>query len=381
MSRKTSGRGLARKSEYDLRGVSIDTTSVCNIRCTICSLDDSYTPKRVMPMALFERLGPAFATLEHVAFSSSAEPLLHARLEEMIRFAKERSSGRIVTSLTTNATLLDQSRARTLIEAGLDALEVSLDGVSASTFERIRLGASFNQVMANVRSFVDTKRGMGSNSPSLSIRFTTHADNAQELPALLEVAARHEIRHVVVNNVEPYDASFASKVLYDRSPRPEMRDLYLKLEAQADARGLRLDLPRLSPEPFTSCGLTDHTCIIRVDGLVIPCSPLVYERSFHYFEEQHRHPQVSFGNIGEDDLLAIWNRPEYRRFRSDVREGRLPEFCTRCLKRAGVICPLRHWSWIDTHGSDPALRSRWQKALSLRSWVGLIKRTARRRSG
>lgn len=335
-----------------LYGVSIDTTSVCNLRCTICALERNYDVKAHMPLELFSRLDDAFAQLRHISFSLNAEPLLNRQLEAMIARAKQRSRGRITTSLATNAMLLDAPRLHALAQAGLDALEISLDGITSDSYLAVRIGADFERLVANIERAAALEQG-GAGAPHVSLRWVMSKSNFGELPALLEFAAKRRVRHVVINGLEPYTAEQAALTHFDALSEPELRQSFEELEARAAQLGLRLDLPRLRPEPFETCELIEHACVIRVDGQVAPCSPLSYAREFHIAGREERHPLIAFGSIAERSLLEIWNDPQFLAFRTSALVELPHAACKTCLKRAGVICPLKHWNWLASGAPQP----------------------------
>jgi len=335
-----------------LYGVSIDTTSVCNLRCTICALERDYDLQAHMSLELFSRLDDAFPTLRHLSFSLNAEPLLNKRLEDMIALSKRRSAGRITTSLATNATLLDERRLAALAEAGLDALEISIDGVRPQTYLDVRIGADFARVMGNLARAAALEAA-GGRAPHVSVRWVLSRDNFAELPELLELCARIGVGHVVVNGLEPYTAEQAELTHFTSLDEDTLRESFEALELRAARLGVRVDLPQLRPSPYSNCDLIDHACVIRVDGAVAPCSPLSYSREFYFEGRPERHPLIRFGSIAERSLLEIWNDPDFVAFRRNALDGPLHEACRTCLKRAGVVCPLKHWNWLAAGAPQP----------------------------
>lgn len=77
------------------------------------------------------------------------EPLLHQDIAKMVAYA---SSNKIKTVIFTNAVLLDRKRSLELLESGLDLLVISIDGIK-KTFEDIRRGATFEQIISNIFTF------------------------------------------------------------------------------------------------------------------------------------------------------------------------------------------------------------------------------------
>jgi MoaA/NifB/PqqE/SkfB family radical SAM enzyme len=69
----------------------------------------------------------------------------------MVRRAK--AAGSCQVELITNGCLLSGDTSTELMEAGLDTLWVSLDGIRPESYGDMRLGALLPQVVANLRDF------------------------------------------------------------------------------------------------------------------------------------------------------------------------------------------------------------------------------------
>jgi MoaA/NifB/PqqE/SkfB family radical SAM enzyme len=97
----------------------------CNLACRYCNeYDDVSQPVPfetvVARVDLLARLGTGVITI------SGGEPLLHPRLEAIIRHIRSRG---IVTGMITNGFLLVEKRIEGLNKAGLDYLQISIDNV------------------------------------------------------------------------------------------------------------------------------------------------------------------------------------------------------------------------------------------------------------
>ena len=99
--------------------------------------------------AIIDEIAP-FA--EAVVLHSWGEPLLHKRILEMIRYAKERD---LFVETSTNATRLDEETSRKLIESGLDRVYLSMDGLTKETYEKVRVKGNFEVVRGNIERFLD----------------------------------------------------------------------------------------------------------------------------------------------------------------------------------------------------------------------------------
>ncbi|OHB66257.1 MAG: hypothetical protein A2V70_04890 [Planctomycetes bacterium RBG_13_63_9] len=142
--------------------VRIETTNACNARCIICPHGQIKRPIGRMDDDLFWHIVDqcAEAGCKEVHLHNFGEPLLDRRLEERIRYAKDQGVPKV--KIFTNGSLLEEGRARRLIEAGLDEVKISFDGATKEEFERIRTPLQFDEVVRNVKHLVAARDEMQS---------------------------------------------------------------------------------------------------------------------------------------------------------------------------------------------------------------------------
>jgi len=85
-----------------------------------------------------------------VCLSMLGEPLLHPELEEIIARVNERG---LFPYLVTNGLLLSPERSRSLIEAGIKQIVVSVDGWDPGSYAHRQGDAELGQVLDNLRRF------------------------------------------------------------------------------------------------------------------------------------------------------------------------------------------------------------------------------------
>lgn len=141
---------------HDLR---VSITDRCNYKCIYCRTGELGAEYPELKIEEYLRLIALFVDLgiEKVRLTGG-EPLLRKGLLDLVN---ELSSMRtpdgapLELALTTNGHLLDRI-AVPLREAGLHRVTVSMDAVSADTFERItRVPGSFERVVAGIRAARD----------------------------------------------------------------------------------------------------------------------------------------------------------------------------------------------------------------------------------
>ena len=117
-------------------------------------------PKGYMEWDLYTSIIDEIAPwAEAVVLHSWGEPLLHKRIIDMIRYAKERD---VWVETSTNATLLPRRSSRKLLDAGLDRIYLSMDGLTKETYEKVRVKGKFERVLGNIERFLDLKHELGS---------------------------------------------------------------------------------------------------------------------------------------------------------------------------------------------------------------------------
>lgn len=132
------------KFNRPLKDLRVSVTDRCNFRCVYCmprslfNKDYKFLPKsELLTFEEIEQVVSAAAQLGVTKIRlTGGEPLIRRDLEQLI--SKIRGvQGITDISMTTNASLLTRARARSLRDAGLQRLNVSLDAMDDETFKRV----------------------------------------------------------------------------------------------------------------------------------------------------------------------------------------------------------------------------------------------------
>ena len=134
---------------------------------------------------------------------TGGEPLLHPQLDEMVSQIKK-LPGVSSVSLTTNAVLLAQ-RTKRLKEAGIDSINVSLDTIDASEYERITQKPLLKEVEDGIEAAIEC---------GIRVKINAVLTPQTDVVALTRYAAKKgtDIRFIEMmpvgeghtNGVEPY---------------------------------------------------------------------------------------------------------------------------------------------------------------------------------
>ncbi|RMG95433.1 MAG: radical SAM protein, partial [Candidatus Dadabacteria bacterium] len=194
----------------------VETTTRCNLRCAMCvkQTRENAVAEGDLAPEVFEALAPAFPRLEALVLSGIGEPLLHPDLERFIRRAREAMPAEGWIGFQSNGLLLDRARARSLVEAGLGRICLSLDAVSPATFARIREGGDVGALDRAFAALAEAERAVGRRVEK-GIEFVAMRDNVAELPAVVRWAAGRGATFALVTQVLPYDERLVDQAAYD----------------------------------------------------------------------------------------------------------------------------------------------------------------------
>jgi MoaA/NifB/PqqE/SkfB family radical SAM enzyme len=143
----------------------IDPINVCNLRCKFCPTGNPELIRQTgryrgaLEFSLFEKIIDSLAEfgepLRALRLYQEGEPLLHPRFPDMVRYAK--ASGLVSrVDTTTNGVALRPELNRQIVEAGLDQINISVNGTSARQVEfytGVRL--DFQRYVDNIRDLYE----------------------------------------------------------------------------------------------------------------------------------------------------------------------------------------------------------------------------------
>jgi len=148
--------------------INVEPTNICNLQCTICSMDKSRKPGYMNIEMLNDIIKQASEfKIKEVRLFLAGEPLLNKNLPNMVDIAKRAG---MITTIHTNATRLNRQLGKSLIAAGLDLLSISFHGEQKEEYETVMKGADYEKVLENVLNFLKYKLKGKHNKPKVIIQ-------------------------------------------------------------------------------------------------------------------------------------------------------------------------------------------------------------------
>jgi len=331
----------------------IEPTNQCNLDCRTCMRNVWEEPLGMMSDAVFDRVVEGlkdFSPVPTVFFGGFGEPLFHPHIIDMVCRAKELGAR---VELITNGTLLTPELSKQLVMAGIDLLWVSLDGATPQSYADVRLGAELPRVIENIAAFRDAiwQDGGFLISPvgplpvfsmELGIVFVAMRRNIADLPAVLELGRKYDVRRFMITNVLPYTKEMSGEALYPYMLRatnsypslslPRTDDSQMPLDLLCRAmHGMNVTVPGCDEQgPRDRCPFIEGGAgAISWDGFLSPCLPLLHSHTSYLACYQRYSRRYVVGDVTEKSLYDLWNDPEHITFR-----GRVQSFdfapCTSC---------------------------------------------------
>lgn len=310
---------LPKNNSRPFRLFQIESSLDCSLECVMCPWLELRKPGEWMSWETFVRIAADFPQAESVDLTGGGEPLKNPRLIDMVQAAK---AAGCEAGFSTNATRLAPEMAERLVALELDWISFSVDAASPGLYERIRRGARFEQVIANIAALRDAKARLGRRKPRMLMVFvmmTGAQENYPELPAFIDLAHRLGVEQVIAKNLDVIlKDGDDQRRLFTHTGEPLAGWQQAIAEAQAKANELQvgLRLYAMQPQELPVCEHDPRRSLFfNWQGDISPCITLAYAEERVFNGERVHVPCQRFGNILNEPLEAIWKSAGYRRFR------------------------------------------------------------------
>jgi heme b synthase len=170
-----------RKKKNELRLVAWETTRNCNLACVHCRASATMGPHEgeLVTSEALRLMDQIAEVAKPIIILTGGEPLLRKDIYDIARYGT-RLGMRMV--MAVNGTLITDSVARKLVDAGIQRISVSLDGASAETHDRFRqVEGAFDGTLRGIDLL--KKAGM-----EFQINTTITKTNLDEIPKIQELA-------------------------------------------------------------------------------------------------------------------------------------------------------------------------------------------------
>lgn len=317
--------------------VDIETQFRCNLKCPMCIMSLSRDEQRhwgspEVRMSFDEAKAivreVASAKGSALVLNGTNEPLLTAWLPDLVAYA--RAQGIVDVAFSTNATLLNEKRARALLNAGLTRMSISLDANTRETYERVRVGGKFDRVISNIHRFFELRAELGTTLPVVTLCAVVTKVNQHEIGDF--IARWSGVADFV--NIQPFFNP------YDGTGQQDAEDSLRCHDSIESVSAVSLGEPSDVPAEFR-CSQPFQRIVVRNTGELLPCCSWYGMR-------------IPMGNVKDSSIREIWDSPKYREFRRLHAEGAWAgvEACKQCVESGWRSTDLEHLRFLDNNSDS-----------------------------
>ncbi|MBM3985118.1 MAG: radical SAM protein, partial [Planctomycetes bacterium] len=201
--------------------ITVAGTSRCNIRCEFCinqwdAKPDGSNRPHMQPEHVQAIVREVFPYLRKLALSVSGEPLYDPHFQELLDAARRHG---VFVEFTTNAMLVSKPGMLERILDGVGRVNISMDGATPATYERLRTGARFDKVCDNIRLLTEGRRARGQRTPEYNVRYILMRDTIDELPLMVDLCKDLGVDHLYTNHIQVFMAELQDQSLLGHRAR------------------------------------------------------------------------------------------------------------------------------------------------------------------
>lgn len=152
----------------------LESTALCNLTCPGCNREgiEGGRTEQMMDFELYKKVIDELSPgLTYMEFHIGGENYLHKRAHDMVRYCKDKNPGVAVLSSTNGHFFHTDERVEQLLDSGIDALIISVDGARQESYEKYRVNGDIERVFDGVRRIRRLREKRGGDAPLLIWRY------------------------------------------------------------------------------------------------------------------------------------------------------------------------------------------------------------------
>lgn len=287
--------------------IQVFPTYACNLSCNYCihsvpvkergfisreiNMEFYLYKKAIDEISLFED------KLKMLRFAGTGEPLLHKDIANMVSYAKEKNVAKSI-EIVTNGVLLSEKMSLNLIDAGVDKIRISIQGLSGSAYNKDE--TFFKNFIENLKFLYQNKKNTNIYIKIIDCALDNNEKKFFEIFG--DICDFIAIEHMI---------PAVKQINYDKIGQGI---------SNITQNGLMVQDVQVCPQPF-------YFMQINPDGNIIPCCSM--------------ETPVILGNLKNDKLKDIWLGDKFKIFRQIqlLKEKNKFPVCKNCQQYKYMMFP------------------------------------------
>lgn len=312
---------LKRGKVFGPEKVMISPTDACNLRCKTCWRLEKENYEKIKDELTLEEIKDVLEEckklgVKTIDLTGGGEPFYRKDMTDIIKLAKDYG---FEATLTTNGTLLNEEKIRSLISTELDDICFSLESGEEKINDSLRGEGTYKQVVRAIKTLNTLKRD--SKKPVIRIATVITEKNYKHLSSLVKLAVKNKISMISFSVMIEWETN---KPLSMKKKKDAL-EVLKKVNQDIKSEGISSNL-----EPIIKHGLFEHEppkfcfapwemIFINSNGEALACCTLA------------SHHENVIGNIKEQPLPQIWCGEKMNQFREMIKNKKYFEECRKCL--------------------------------------------------
>ncbi|MFH0876448.1 MAG: radical SAM protein [archaeon] len=334
------------KSGLPLR-LQVELSGKCNLACEMCP--HSYLDKKNKTSGfisfetykkLFEQINPLL-----VDFTGQGEAMLNPEIYKIADYTNKKG---VRFGFNSNFTLLGKENFYRLYKTGICYLGLSLDSINKKTYEKIRIGASFDKVISNFKAAlkIDVRKILTIGTVITDLNIDELEDiilycrkNFPGVPFVFSPPLSYGLE--VMESYFKEKEIFTAKKRYFISKISKVKQLASKLNLKDTAVSLADSRDYFSSDRTLN---TDKACYMPYLNLMAFSNGNVYPCCYMPFNKN------PFGNVFYENFSDIWNNKKFFAFRKALKANRKSirecSLCRFTSSQAKYLLPVRRMLFL-----------------------------------
>lgn len=285
---------------------SIEPTNHCNLKCPECpsGLGSLTRPLGLLKVSEFRKLIDQIRdTGFYVQLFFQGEPYINKDLPAMISYAQSKN---IYISISTNGHFVNEKNVDYVLDNAPDKLIFSVDGLDEESYQKYRVGGTFEQADNGLRALINRKKERGLKKPFVEFQFIVMKQNENQLEDVKKYCEQVGVDKLVFKTMQI--SSYENAVKYLPSNKKFRRYTVSNNSF------------KIKNKIKNHCFALWRTSVITWDGRVVPCC----------FDKD---AQNEIGILNGRTFSDIWSSKQYYDFRKKVLSNRKSvSMCTNCTE-------------------------------------------------
>lgn len=303
----------------------VDISSVCNYKCSFCFQADMEGMKKVglkrgfMELSLFKKIIDDFSAfpekIKKIKIGNHGEPTLNPNVVEMVKYAKDSGTAEII-EMFTNGSKLEPALNRGLVDAGLERINISLEGLTDERYWQVAgVKQNFQEIIDGVRSLYEIKTAKNSDL-KIYVKIADQAHALKKDSNEIFILSEDERKYFFDTFGPICDEIFIEKVV------PQWAETQINKQNEVTETGM---YGQAIGQWKEVCPFTFMYLHFNCDGTVSPCT-LDWPR------------KVVIGNAITESVSEIWYGKSLRELQVAMLAGKRKciNFCGACS--APMVC-------------------------------------------